>query len=452
MNDTGALTRGLAGRLGAQKVNPCERGDRPDHDRCRAESQIVKETAGSGTDFGRQLAGFRFSRGLSQEELADRSGMSVRAIRDLERGKVAHPRRTSVALLANALALAGTDREVFKDAANVPELSRFRIETRQITERIMPCQLPPDILDFTGRELALDRVHSLAQDHDCGSTAMMIAAVTGKAGVGKTTLAVHAAHQLRSLFTDGQLYVDLGGAGSKALDPSHVLGRFLRAFAVGERSIPADVDERAGLYRSLMADRRVLVLLDNAADGAQVRPLLPGGAGNIVLVTSRTQLAGLAVAELIHLDVLPAEQAVKLIAKLAGEERIAGEPDTAEVIAALCGYLPQALRIAGGRLAVEPHWRLRCLACMPAALFDTPVHGAEEIADRLADAPLLDTVHYVARQLHDLLCLYFRERLAAAEAPAAQRAALPAAWPGANPDPDMGEIERCVRCANETMP
>ena len=252
--------------------------------------QDVKEMAG-GAEFGRLLAGFRLSRGLSQDELARRSSMSVRAIRDLERGQVEHPRRTTVALLADALGLNETDREAFENAAS-GALGRADEHNGApgTPQRAVPRQLPPDIADFTGRELAMEWLHGRVRgQHE--STAVVITGVVGKAGVGKTTLAVHAAHQLRSQFPDGQLYINLRGVEAQALDPPEVLGRFLRALSVEGRSIPDDVDERADLYRSLMADRRALVLLDNAADEAQVRPLLPAGAGNAVLVTSRTRLS-----------------------------------------------------------------------------------------------------------------------------------------------------------------
>jgi predicted ATPase len=155
---------------------------------------------------------------------------------------------------------------------------------------------------------------------------VVITAAVGKAGVGKTTLAVHAAHQMRTLFPDGQLYVNLRGVEAQALDPADVLGRFLRALGVEGHSIPDDADERVDLYRSLMADRRALVLLDNAADEAQVRPLLPAGTGNAVLVTSRTRLTGLAGTEVIDLEVLPPKQAVELLGKIAGEIALPGSP------------------------------------------------------------------------------------------------------------------------------
>jgi transcriptional regulator with XRE-family HTH domain len=438
--------------------------------------------AGDGAEFGRLLAGFRFSRGLSQEELADRSGMSVRAIRDLERGQVEHPRRTSVALLAHALGLDDTDKEAFDGAAaGLRGLGERRERARPGMERIVPCQLPPDIADFTGRDLALEGLHRRLRGGERGSTAAVIMAAVGKAGVGKTTLAVHAAHQLRSLFPGGQLYVNLRGVEAQALEPAHVLGRFLRALEVEDPSIPDDVDERAGLYRSLMADRRALVLLDNAADEAQVRPLQPAGAGNAVLVTSRTRLTGLAVAEVIDLDILLPGQAVELLGKIAGADRVASEPQAAQVIAVLCGYLPLALRIAGARLAAKPHWPLKQLAhrlharqrrldeltagdlevrasiamsyyglgeleqrafrllsllevpefapWMLAALLDISALEAAEVADRLADAQLLDTVRddttgQFRYRFHDLLRLYARERLAADETSTTRRAAL----------------------------
>jgi DNA-binding SARP family transcriptional activator/transcriptional regulator with XRE-family HTH domain len=427
---------------------------------------------------GQLLSRLRVDRGLSQEELADRSGMSVRAIRDLERGRVERPRRTSIALLCEALALTDGERAVFMRAAIDPDGS---VENRPDPTAEVPRQLPPDIADFTGRDLALERLHAQVKGRRRGSTAVVITAAVGKAGVGKTTLAIHAAYQLHSVFPDGQLYVNLRGVEAQALDPAGVLGGFLRALGVDGRLIPDDVDERAGLYRSLMADRRALVLLDNAADEAQVRPLLPAGAGNVVLVTSRARLAGLALAEVIDLDVLPPGQAVELLGKIVGADRVASEPQAAKTIAALCGYLPLALRIVGARLAAKPHWRLQRLAdrlgaqqrrldelatgdlevrasvalsyqglgeverrafrllgllevpdfapWMLAALLEVPAAAAEEIAERLADAQLLDTVGedgagQIRYRFHDLLRLYARERAVEEDTPATRDATL----------------------------
>ena len=441
-----------------------------------------EEMAAGAAEFGQMLTGFRLGRGLSQDELARRSSMSVRAIRDLERGQVEHPRRTTVALLADALRLNETDREAFDNAAaGSPGRADEHAGTARTPQGAVPRQLPPDVADFTGRELALEWLHARMRARERGSTAVVITAAVGKAGVGKTTLAVHAAHQMRTLFPDGQLYVNLRGVEAQALDPFDVLGRFLRALGVEGHSIPDDVDERVDLYRSLMADRHALVLLDNAADEAQVRPLLPAGAGTAVLVTSRTRLTGLAGAEVIDLEVLPPEQAVELLGKIAGEDRIAREPAAAQVLAALCGYLPLALRIAGARLAAKPHWRLQRLAhrlaeqqrrldeltagdlevrasvglsyhglgeteqrafrllgllevpdfasWMLAALLDVSALEAEQVADHLADAQLLDPIGDDATgqlryRFHDLVRLYARERLAAEETSATRQAAL----------------------------
>jgi transcriptional regulator with XRE-family HTH domain len=183
-----------------------------------------------GGQVGRLLVSFRLGRGLSQEELADRSGMSVRAIRDLERGRVARPRRTSIALLADALALIDAERVALNKAAvDLDGRGDGRVGAWSDPTRGVPRQLPPDIEDFTGRDRALERLHARVRDRRRGATAVVITAAVGKAGVGKTTLAVHAAHQLRSSFPDGQLYVNLRGVEAQALNPADVLAGFLRA-------------------------------------------------------------------------------------------------------------------------------------------------------------------------------------------------------------------------------
>jgi tetratricopeptide (TPR) repeat protein/transcriptional regulator with XRE-family HTH domain len=434
------------------------------------------------SEFGRLLAGFRFSRGLSQDELADRSGMSVRAIRSLERGQVGRPRWASVSLLADALALSDAERAAFREAAvSLRGMGGGTGPEEPARVAVTPSQLPPDIDDFTGREDALERLRVRITARPSGSTAVVITGAVGKAGVGKTALAVHAAHTLRPRFPDGQLYVNLRGAEAQALAPAEVLGRFLRALGVDGQSLPSDLDSRSGLYRSLLADRRVLVVLDNAANEAQVRPLLPAGTGNAVLVTSRARLAGLTLADVIDLGVLPSEQAVELLGKIAGAGRVAAEPGAAVQIAALCGYLPLALRIVGARLAAKPHWRVQHLAdrldahhrrldelavgdlevrasfmlsyqavgeverrafrllgllkvpdfapWMLSALLGISAHDAEEIAERLADAQLLDTVGedaagQIRYRCHDLLRLFARERLTADETRDTRRDAL----------------------------
>jgi DNA-binding SARP family transcriptional activator/predicted negative regulator of RcsB-dependent stress response len=341
------------------------------------------------------------------------------------------------------------------------------------------CQLPPDIDDFTGRQAAVDQIQELLEGEQ--ATAIVISAIAGKAGVGKTALAVHVAHRLRPRFADGQLYVNLRGVEAQALDPVEVLAGFLRALGVEGAEVPEGLEDRERLYRSRLADRRVLVVLDNAASEAQVRPLVPGSQGCAVLVTSRALLGGLEAAHSLTLDVLAPDQAVELLAKLAGRGRVAAEPEAAQQIVQLCGWLPLAVRIAGARLAGRPHWRLALLAerladeqrrldelatgdlevrasvalsyrgreqqerrlfrllgllvapsfpaWVAAALLDTGLAEAEELLERLVDAQLVegagqDQAGQLRYRLHDLLRVYARERLQSEEPTAAQRASL----------------------------
>ena len=224
---------------------------------------------------------------------------------------------------------------------------------------VRPAQLPPDVADFTGRDEQLVQLLELLQPGS-PDQAVVITALAGMAGVGKTALAVHAAHRLRERYPDGQLYVDLRGADRVPLDASGVLARMLRTLGVART--PETLEERTELFRSRLADREVLLLLDNAVTEQQVRPLLPGSPTCGVIVTSRNHLAGLAGVRLIDLDVFEPDQAVELLARIVGARRVAAEPEVAERLVRLCGYLPLAVRIAGGRLAAKPHWALIRLA------------------------------------------------------------------------------------------
>jgi tetratricopeptide (TPR) repeat protein len=228
----------------------------------------------------------------------------------------------------------------------------------------LPSELPADIADFTGRDEEVARVLAFLE-HGQGRqmTAVVISAISGQAGVGKTALAVHAAHLVRRRFPDGQLQVNLRGAEAQALDPGEVLRRFLRRLGIeDDKSIPEDLEERAALYRSRIADRRVLILLDNAASEAQVRPLLPGSPTCAALITSRIRLRGLEAARSLDLDVLEPKPATDLLARVIGVERVEAEPEVAEEIIALCGRLPLAIQIAGRRLADMPQLPLARLA------------------------------------------------------------------------------------------
>ena len=225
-------------------------------------------------------------------------------------------------------------------------------------------QLPADIGDFTGRELQVRRLSDMLTQRDAarGPGAVPIAVVAGTGGLGKTTLAVHAAHQVRNLFPDGQLYVDLSGASADPAAPGEVLARFLRDLGVAGDKVPASDDERAAMYRSRLTGRRVLVLLDNAKDAAQVRPLLPGSSSCAVLVTTRNRTPDLVSTRFVDLNVLSDPEALELFTRIVGDDRPAAEPDaTAEILLA-CAGLPLAVRICAARLAARRQWRIATMA------------------------------------------------------------------------------------------
>jgi DNA-binding SARP family transcriptional activator/tetratricopeptide (TPR) repeat protein len=226
----------------------------------------------------------------------------------------------------------------------------------------IPRQLPADIPDFTGREHEASLIHDLLTRDDDGAVGPRIAMVVGPGGVGKTTIAVQMAHRIRADYPDGQLYVNLQGAGPRPVEPGDVLSRFLRAFGVAGSAIPADLEERAGMYRSVVADRRLLVVLDNAAGERQLRLLMPGGKHCAVVVTARARITGLPGGHPLQLGMLDETESVRLLGHVAGPGRVSGEPAEARALAHLCGGLPLALRIVGARLAARPHWRLGVLA------------------------------------------------------------------------------------------
>lgn len=225
---------------------------------------------------------------------------------------------------------------------------------RPPTEHAVPAQLRRDIPDFTGRTAESSELVGLL-----GDRTPPICAIDGIAGVGKTALVMHLAHRLADRFPDGQLYADLRGFTSDQppLSPGDVLGQFLRALGVVPLRIPTEVDEQAALYRSTLTGRRVLVVLDNAVSPDQVRPLLPGTAGSLTLVTSRRSLGGLCVRDGAHrivLGTLSPGEAAGLITRIVGERRVRAHPDAVAELAALCGHLPLALRIATQQLAIDP--------------------------------------------------------------------------------------------------
>ncbi len=341
-----------------------------DDDRHRAAS-----VDGGPVGLGAQLVQHRDVAGLTQEDLAHASGLSVRAISDLERGRTRRPHHRSVALLVSALRL---------DEASAARLFRARRpEARDLprpvtpagsafpstlaTERVVPRQLPMEPCHFAGRTEELAALSGLLRHHPGRAT---VAAIGGPAGIGKTALAVHWARQVAHRFPDGQLYVDLrrlGGAGDSAA-LSAVLRGVLEAFALSPERIPAGVDGLVALYRSVLADKRVLLLLDNARDAEQVYPLLPASPDCLVVVTSRRQLTGLVAshgARPMTLGPLRVPEARELLVRMLGEERVAAEPLAARALIDRCGRMPLALSVSAARAAVRPG--LSLVALTPSA-------------------------------------------------------------------------------------
>jgi DNA-binding SARP family transcriptional activator/tetratricopeptide (TPR) repeat protein/DNA-binding XRE family transcriptional regulator len=335
-----------------------------------------------------------------------------------------------------------------------------------------PAQLPADVAAFTGRTRELGELDRLLKP-GADTTAVVISAIAGTAGVGKSALAIHAAHCAAQRFPEGQLYVNLQGAtvGLRPLKPLEVLGRFLRALGVDGQDVPNDVDEAAAKFRSQIAGRRLLVVLDNARDAEQVRPLLPGSRSCAALITSREVLGSLAGTHWFRLDLLPQQEALDLLGRVVGQQRIAAEPQAATEVVRWCGRLPLALQIAGARLAARPGWLVRALAerladatsrleelrlgelavrasfhvsvqvldhsddpldhlaagafgllsvpdgpdigvAAAARLLDQPEATAERLLERLVDAQLLESPQRGRYQFHDLIRLHARQHAA----------------------------------------
>ncbi|MGW0586510.1 AfsR/SARP family transcriptional regulator [Streptosporangium sp. NPDC002607] len=333
--------------------------DHPLRERLRAQLMLAYYRCGRRAE---ALAAFAETRATLIEELGIEPGPDLTSM---------HQR---ILTDAPALALVPADRPArlapaeaapaAPDRSPKPEPEPTRTSgtrgTPVVPELPRPAQLPAAVNDFTGRRQIIARLRTLLSAQE-GSEGVPVAAISGIGGVGKTALAVHVAHAMHDLFPDGQLYADLRGYGVEPTAPESVLAAFLRGLGLPADAIPDGLAERSALFRSLLADRRMLVLLDNARDAAQVGQLLPGSAGCAAIVTSRGKLADLASARLIDLDVMEPEEALALFGTVAGTERVEAERAAAMDVVAACGFLPLAVRIVAARLAARPSWTVASL-------------------------------------------------------------------------------------------
>jgi tetratricopeptide (TPR) repeat protein len=364
--------------------------------------------------FGALVRGRRVAAGLTQEELAERSGLGVRTISDIERGRIGRPHRRSVDLLSRALGLGGLGREKLTrvpqpgagTAAAMPaQRGGFAADGRPMP--VVPRQLPAPVGQFAGRAGELQSLDALLEGGDSASGTVVIS-IGGTAGVGKTALAVHWAHQVASRFADGQLYVNLRGFGpsSEPVAAADAIRDFLYALQPLAHQIPASAEAQAALYRSLLAGRRMLILLDNARDAAQVRPLLPASPGCLVLVTSRNQLTGLAAADsaqLVALDVLTEPEAREMLSLRLAPEAVDATPAAVTELTELCARLPLALSIAAARAAARPGLPLTGLI---AELRDAALLDALGTGDAVTDVRTV--LSWSCRQLSDPTARMFR--------------------------------------------
>ncbi|GII32462.1 helix-turn-helix domain-containing protein [Planotetraspora mira] len=418
--------------------------------------------------FAEVLRRHRHAARLTLEQLSDASGVSDRSLSNMERGRSRGPQHRTVIAIADALALDESARKQFVELARDGRLRDHWTRSTGL------CALPRSVGDFTGRAAELawtnDLVHAGASPGAAG-----VGLITGPAGLGKTTFAVRAAHALRTDFPDGVFFLDLFGMSPHSVAAGEALALLLRALGVADHEVPNDVPDRASLYRSALEEKRVLVVLDNAASEEQIRPLLPSGGHGRVLITSRRLLAGLEGVRRLSLGPLPVAEATELLTGiLGGRSASDGEPALTQ-LAQLCGGLPLALRIIGNRLVSRPGWSaaelvarlaneerrleqlsagdlkianafgmsyeqlaasarqvFRRLALVPGRDFDAAlasvaggisVEDAWDALDELVDLGLLQDGTSGRYRFHDLVRLFARDRLQAEDA-AAERDAL----------------------------
>jgi transcriptional regulator with XRE-family HTH domain/tetratricopeptide (TPR) repeat protein len=342
------------------------------------------------------LRALRQQAGLTQEELSHKSGVAVRTIRNIERGDVDHPRWVSLKLIAEALGV--RQHELLR-----PALSAASAEAADSPDALRrPRQLPATPADFTGRKEVIDVAHRILIGGDVATVpgSVTVLNICGRPGVGKSTLAVVLGHMVRERYDDGQLFVAMAGATRAPRSPLAMLKELLMSLGVEANALPSTVDGRAALFREKSTDRNLLVVLDDAGDEQQVLPLLPG-TPSTVIVTSRRPLAGLAGVRIIDLDVMPEPEAVELVTKVSGRERLTVARDDLIRIARACAGLPLALRIAGARLASRPNLPVAALA----ADLDDERRRLDEL--RFADLEVRSTLALACAALEEEQCLGF---------------------------------------------
>jgi tetratricopeptide (TPR) repeat protein/transcriptional regulator with XRE-family HTH domain len=308
----------------------------------------VAEQAAAG--FGGLLRRLRAGAGLTQEELAEAARLSPRSVSDLERGINRTARKETARLLAGALGLTGPARAQFEAAAAGRPVPGGAGGVAAATRT-----LPRDIGSFTGRQAELGQLAKAAAG--CGGV-VGIYAVGGMAGVGKTTFAVHAAHQLAGRYPDGQIFLPLHGhtPGRAPVDPADALAGLLLTAGVAAAHIPPGLEARAALWRDRLAGRQLLLILDDAANSEQVRPLLPGSGESLVLITSRRHLSALEDATAVSLDTLPPRQAATLLVRLAARPGLPPDDPAVGELTGLCGCLPLAIAMVARQLHHHPAW------------------------------------------------------------------------------------------------
>jgi tetratricopeptide (TPR) repeat protein/transcriptional regulator with XRE-family HTH domain len=312
--------------------------------------------------FAALLRRLRAGAGLTQEELADAAGISLRAVSDLERGINRTARKDTALLLAGALSLTGQVRALFVAAARgrapaADVLATGNGAAAQGAGAVTATRtLPRDIGSFTGREAELSALLAVLAEAAEGGGAVGIYAIDGMPGAGKTALAVHAAHRLAGRFPDGQFFVSLHAhtPGQRLVDPADALASLLLTAGAAAQQIPPGLEARAARWRDLAAGKKILLLLDDAAGHEQVEPLLPGTACSLVMITSRRRLTALEDAAVLSVDTLTPADAAALLARLAGRPDLGAEAEAAGEIARLCGYLPLAIGMLARQLRHHP--------------------------------------------------------------------------------------------------